>query len=47
MVKRVPLNISVPTQEEKEEIVQKARSRGESISEIVVAHFRRLQLKKK
>lgn len=39
---RVPLNISFPTEEEKQEAISKARERKKSVSEIVQSYFRRL-----
>lgn len=39
---RIPLNISVPTEEDREMIKQKAAQRKKSISELVLEHFRRL-----
>lgn len=42
----VRLNIYVPSQEEKEEIVAKAMERDKSVSELIVAYFRRLPRRK-
>ena len=39
---RIPLNISFPSEEEKDEAVAKAKERKTSVSELVQKYFRRL-----
>ena len=40
---RVPLNISFPSQKEKEEAIAKARKRKKTVSVLVQEYFRRLK----
>jgi hypothetical protein len=42
--KRVPMNISFPSEEEKQAAIKKAAQRKRSVSEQVQLHFRKLPL---
>lgn len=44
--KRIPMNISFPSQEEKDAAIEKARERRKTVSLLVQEFFRRLPSKK-
>ncbi len=41
---RIPLNLSVPTNEDKADIKAKADNRGKDVSEMVLTYFKKLPL---
>jgi hypothetical protein len=47
MPKRVAMNISFPTEEEKEAAVEKAKERDTTVSGLVAKYFRKLPRKDK